>query len=109
MATAEVSSFGEFVSRLFWILVGPLVLAILALAIVNSGSGWLTAIDAAFFVILACVLAARWFEFQRGHATTATGQPADRRVIINYTIGTILAGICLWIVANFVGNHLLST
>ncbi len=108
MPASEVSSFGVFLSRVFWIIVGPMTLAILALAILNSGSGWLTAIDAAFFVILACLLAARWFEFQSGHATTATGQPTSDRVMLQYTVVALLVSVGVWVVANFLGNHVMN-
>jgi hypothetical protein len=93
------------VARGFWTALGPLLLLTLLAIIISTGSGWLTAVDALFFLTLAGVLAARWFEFRGGDPQTATGQPATRDDLRFYLLVTPIVGLIAWVLANAIGNH----
>jgi hypothetical protein len=108
MAPNESTSFLGIVARLFWMMIGPAVLAVLAYNIVNIGSGWLTPVDYGYLAILAAVGLARWFEFHCGNPQTAQGEPATPEHLRRYLLGLFGVGLLIWIVANVVGNYLLS-
>jgi hypothetical protein len=95
--------------RVFWMLLGPMLLVLLTFAIVEIGSGWLTAADLGFFAILAAILFARWLEFRAGHAQTASGEPATGRDLQRYVVGAGLVGMAVWVVANVLGNYVLAS
>jgi hypothetical protein len=105
MTVQQYSSSGAGFARLFWMMLGPLVLLLLALSIVSQGRSWLTVTD---FVFLACVLLlplARWYEFRAGEPRTSTGDPATERDLRRYAAGALVIGAGIWIGANVLGVH----
>jgi hypothetical protein len=98
---AELSGF----SRIFWVILGPMLLALLTMGIVSRGNGWLTLLDLAFLAVLVAVIGARWIEFHGGAAQTSTGEPATAAHLRKYAVVTIVVGLGVWIVANLLGNH----
>ena len=62
--------------RITWIAIGPGILLLTLFKIVQNGTGWVTALDALFFVVLAITIASRWWDFNRGDRTTTTGEIA---------------------------------
>jgi hypothetical protein len=106
MTTTEpTTSMLAVASRAFWMMLGPRSLFLLAYTIVSQGSGWLTALDLAFLVVLAGVLAARFLEFRGGNPQTATGEPATPAHLRRYVIVAAPIGLGIWVVANVLGNH----
>ena len=93
--------------RVFWIILGPLLLLILVVGSFHRGNGWLTAADVAFLAILGGLILARWYEFQGGNPTTNMGEPATWSHFRRYVQVTIPLGLGVWIVANVIENHLL--
>ena len=91
-------------ARLVWVFLGPISLFLLTCHIFLRGTGWHTVADYAFFLILFAVVFARWFEFQGGNATTATGEPATPADVTRFAWIMAIAGTCLWILANALGN-----
>ena len=108
MPTQAKTSLPVFLSRIFWMMVGPLTLVLLAFSIVIKGSGWLTLTDLAFLGVLGSLLLARWLEFQGGKPRTSTGEPATPAHLRRYAITTIVLGASAWVAANLVGNHWLN-
>lgn len=103
----ESTSLLALLGRVFWMMIGPLSLILFAFSIVRTGSGWLTALDVGYLVVLGGMLLARWHEFHRGSAKTVDGQratPADWR---HYVQTVVPLGLVTWIAANVIGNHLL--
>ena len=76
MTTHTVTSFPAFAGRLFWMFVGPFVLATLAIRIAGQADGWLSLSDLFYFVVLSGMLIGRWTEFRFSLPMTATGEPA---------------------------------
>jgi len=105
--TGGLTGIGVILARLMWALFGPFLLVLFAWRIVTLGSGWLTAWDAAFGLIVVLMIAGRWVEQRSGSATTITGEPATVEQCRRYD--RILLGVAgsLWVVANVVGNHVM--
>lgn len=96
---------GSCLTRLLWMMVGPMLLLVLTINIINSGSGWLTAADIAFFIVLSGMLLARWFDFRAGDPRTISGDPATPRHLRRYLPLTLTIGLAVWATANAIGNH----
>jgi len=82
-------------------------LVFLAFRIVTASSGWLTAVDLAFFVVLAGMVLGRVAEFFSGHGETVYGERATRAHVSRYAAVAVVGGLGVWLVANVVGNHVL--
>lgn len=96
---------GSCLTRLLWMMVGPMLLLVLSITIINSGNGWLTGLDITFFVVLAGMLLARWFDFRAGDPRTAAGDPATPGHLRWYVPLTLVIGLAVWAAANAIGNH----
>lgn len=91
-------------ARMFWMLVGPATLFILAYAMVTQRDGWWSTASLAFLVILPLVLLARWLD-----PLNAEGEPAAPDTFRRYTAFALPAGLALWGIANWVANHWLAS
>jgi hypothetical protein len=98
----------EMASRGFWMMLGPMLLVPFAFKIIEHGNGWLTAFDIAFLGTLLVMILARGFEFYKGHPRTAEGAPATREHLWRYALMVAIIGAVAWIVANVLGNYVLS-
>lgn len=105
MATPHTTPGIAALSRVVWMLLGPMALALTAFAVIKTGRDWLTVADFAYLTILGVVLLARWAEFHSGHAETATGEPLTRDAFRRALVVTILFGLVVWIGANLVANY----
>lgn len=94
--------------RLFWMMIGPMLLALLALNILMNGGGWLTTVDLVFLALLLGLPLARWLEFTGGAPQTTTGEPATKHDLVRYAPLAVVAGLAVWIVANVIGNDWLT-
>jgi hypothetical protein len=104
----DVTSLSDALARIFWMMVGPLALTLLAFTIIRIGSGWLTWADMAYLGVLGGMLLARWVEFRGGNPKTGDGQPATPIHLRRYIQSTVPLGVGMWVVANVIGNHLLN-
>ena len=93
--------------RMMWIAIGPGILLLTLFKIAENGTGWITALDVLFFVVLAITIASRWWDFNRGDRTTTTGEIATLDHMRRYTVIMVVLGVVAWIVANVLGNHVL--
>jgi hypothetical protein len=107
MGSDAPSPFFPLVGRLTWLLIGPMALVFLAIGIVRAGTGWLTALDIAFFLILAAMCLGRWLEFRGGNPRTPSGEPAAPPILRRYVLLALTLGTGVWVAANFLGNHVL--
>jgi hypothetical protein len=109
MSTEHAPSLSLFLSRIVWMMFGPLFLLLCAGKVISTGNGWFTPADIAYFVVLAVTLFARWFEFLKGQPQTATGDPATAADLHRYTLAMLALGLGVWVVANLIGNYLLAS
>jgi hypothetical protein len=108
MTPKPTTSLLVLASRVFWMMLGPILLAALTFNIIRKGNGWFTPYDFAFLAVLGVLLLARWLEFRGGSPQTATGEPASPGDLRRYVLGAILLGLGLWVFANLLGNHWLA-
>jgi hypothetical protein len=99
------SSAVAIVSRIFWMMLGPIMMFVLAVCIVRFGGGWWTALDMVYLVTLPALVIARLLEFQAGQPQTTTGEPATFEDLQRYSIGVVGIGTAVWVLANLLGNH----
>ncbi|MGQ0634828.1 MAG: hypothetical protein ACT4QC_09475 [Planctomycetaceae bacterium] len=90
--------------RLFWMMIGPAILFLLALAISRDGGGWFTAKDIGFLAALAGIVLGRFIEFRGGDPRTADGQPATQSHFRRYAALVVSIGLGVWAAANLIGN-----
>ena len=102
-----ISSLGVLFARFFGSLLGPMFLALTAMGIVNSGSGWFTKLDALFGCLLVLTVVCRWVEQRSGSATTGKGEPATMQDFWRYLRSVLLIAALIWVAANLLGNHVL--
>ena len=107
MAAERITSLGALFVRLFWMVLGPAVLFVLACNIGSGPYGWLTGTDFAYLVVLALMLGARWLDY-RGGGQTAAGEPMTEADLRGYVVGALVVGLVVWAGANVVGNHWLA-
>lgn len=103
----EVTSAVVLVSRMMWMMLGPMLLIVTTYAIVTSGS-WFTAWDAAFCGVVALMIAGRWVEQQSGSAMTATGEPATVGHFRRYVRFLLPLTMGIWVAANLLGKLILA-
>jgi len=99
-----VTPVGVGCARVFWIMIGPPALAVLAYHVASKGGGWLTGLDVAYLAVLAALLAVRWLEFRSGFGVTAAGQPLNDAGLRRYLVMAGSVGLAVWVGANLVGN-----
>lgn len=93
-------------ARAFWFFIGPMLLGILAYAIVSAGSGWTTWLDLAFIGVVALTLFARRYELKSGEGTDGFGEPATVANFPKYASWAIPTATGVWVLANVLGNHI---
>ena len=103
-----ISSVWVLGARITWVIFGPMVLLLITYGIVSGGTGWLTPLDAAFAVVACLMLLGRWTEHRSGAATTLSEEPATDEQLRRYVAVLIPVLAAVWIIANLVGNHVLS-
>jgi len=103
--TQPTTSLLVILSRGFWIMFGPTILAILAFAIIDIGTSWFTAADFGFLAVLGLLPVARWIEFRGGNPQTGTGQPASPNDLRRYVLTILPLGLGVWLLANLIGVH----
>ncbi len=102
-----VTSFAVLGSHLFWVVLGPLVLLLLLWGTTASESGWVAALDIAFFVVVASMIFGRWLDQRSGQGTTSAGEQSTWRDFRRYAWSLPIVAASAWIVANLLGNHVL--
>jgi hypothetical protein len=75
------------------------------LNVVRTGSGWLTAFGATYFLVVAVMLLGRWVDQRSGQGTTTTGEPSTWEDFRRYALLLPPLALGAWILANVVGNH----
>jgi len=103
MAINQSSSLVGILARVFWMMVGPAILMLLAYSLTGNAKGWFAPSSIAFLVVLAAVTITRWLD-----PRTSEGEPTTPAHLRRYTVSTVGIGLVAWAVANLVGNHWLA-
>lgn len=103
MSTTPTPGYAGF-ARIFWMFLGPMILAMIAFTIASEGGRWLTATDATFGAVLGGILLSRWAEFHAGDPKTAEGEPATPAHLRKYVLVVSILGVAAWAAANVIGG-----
>jgi len=103
----QIASLWVLGARLTWVLLGPFALLLISAGIVSRGTGWATALNVCFGVVVGLMLFGRWVEQRSGGATTTKGEPSSLEDCKRYTIVLLIVAASLWVGANLLGNHIL--
>jgi hypothetical protein len=96
----ETTSLRQVVVRMFWMMLGPGVLALLLFNIAGQGKGWLATSSIAFLVVLGGVILARSFD-----PRNSFGEPSTTADFRRYAVGALGLGVAAWALANLLGIH----
>ena len=88
--------------RLFWMMIGNLILLSCALAIAQNQSGLFSVADAFYWASVGCLLAARYVDIRYLKGLTADGDPASMAHWRRYAVLVLIASTCLWLVVHAV-------
>jgi hypothetical protein len=86
--------------RIVWIALGPAVLAISAMYIVESGASWRSPASVFYFATLAVIIFGRWVEARSGHPLDSFGEPATPKDFHRHVVLVLLIGVAIWVLAN---------
>lgn len=87
--------------KIFWMMMGPLGLLLAALSVYLS-AGW-TIADAAVWLIVGLLIAARYVDIARFKGETIQDQPATMTHFRRYVPLVLSAGAALWLLARALG------
>lgn len=103
----SITSFWLLPVRILWFAVGPVALLLTLAKIAGSDNGWLTVVDAVFWVVVGLMVGFRWLDQRSGVATNAFGEPSTWADFRRYAALLPLVALAAWLVANALGNHIL--
>jgi small-conductance mechanosensitive channel len=108
MQDHQTTSIGAVVARVFWMMLGPLMLLVMAFTIAKNGNGWLSGVSIGYLGVLAATILARWLEFRDGAALTSDGQPMTTQLLRRFVVLAAVVGLAVWVVANVLGIFVFS-
>lgn len=104
MSTRPTTSFIIVLARVFWMMLGPVLLFLSMIGILQNPGGWFTSADVAFLIFLNLTVLARWMEFRGGDPRTATGEPATPMDLRRYITAALPIGLGAWVISNLIAN-----
>jgi hypothetical protein len=87
------SLFQLITQRLYWFAIGPVLLVMTLLGILNGDRGQQLGFNAAYLLVLAGMPLSRWLDMRSGQAQTADGQPATWDHFRKYSIVAVIVGL----------------
>jgi|GEM_PF-4121640 len=94
------SLFRLITERLYWFAIGPMLLIMMLLGVINDEPERRVGYSLAYLVALALMPLSRWLDFRSGQALTGKGEPATWDHFRNYAIGSVAIGIAVLLVVN---------
>lgn len=91
-----MTSFAALGAHLFWIFIGPAVMALLLISIVLRRTVDVSTVDIAYVLVASAVLACRWIDQRTGQATTGTGERSTWTDFRRYAIRLPPTAIGIW-------------
>ena len=82
------------IARVFWLLVGNAILFFLAVYIGETGT--MSALDIAFWAVVAALGVVRYVDITRLNGLTTDGEPASLRHWRRYVVALVLGSAALW-------------
>ncbi len=92
-------------ARLFWMMLGNLVLAVTAFKIFEGPSLALTWADAVYWLTVACLVGVRYADIRYWDGKKADGEPATMTDWRRYSLLLLIAAAAAWILLHAVAEH----
>lgn len=89
--------------RLFWLILGNLALIAVAAQLLLHPRGWISGLDAAYWLFVALILAARYADIRYYKGTTADGKPCKLEDWRRYALLFVLSAGVAWLAVHFLG------
>lgn len=100
-ADATPTNAASVLLRIFWLLAGYIVIAVLALFISqHEGALMFSLLDPIFWIVVALMIAARYLDITRYGGATSDGQPATLAHWRRYAIVVLIASAVVWLGAH---------
>ena len=96
----EYDSASGCLLRVFWMLIGNLILLFCALGIFQNRSGFLGVADAFYWAAVGSLLAARYVDIRYLQGRTAEGNPASLAHWRRYAVLVCAASTTLWLLVH---------
>lgn len=87
------SLFRLITERLYWFAIGPMLMILMLLGVINDEPERRIGYSIAYLVALAGLPISRWLEMRSGKAVTAAGQPATWAHFRKYALVTLAVGL----------------
>lgn len=95
---ASTDSLNGCLVRLFWMLLGNVVVLFCAVAIYRNSTGHVSAADAYYWVAIGCLVGARYVDVRYYGGTTAGGEPATLADWRSYMFRIVVVAAAGWLV-----------
>ncbi|MFZ5831085.1 MAG: hypothetical protein ACOY3P_13420 [Planctomycetota bacterium] len=86
--------------RLFWMLLGNVLLILCALAIFQSAARSLSVADVLYWLVVAALPAARYVDITRYGGKTSDGRPATLTDFRRYAVAVVPVALLIWLAAH---------
>jgi len=94
-------------ARLWWMLIGNVLLAFSLIFIFRQEGGFLHPADGVFWITVATLALVRYLDIRYLNGQTPTGQPATRRDWNRYVVLLLAVAAVLWVIVH-AANYLLA-
>ncbi|OGV66422.1 MAG: hypothetical protein A3K19_27790 [Lentisphaerae bacterium RIFOXYB12_FULL_65_16] len=98
-STVTQDSFVGLFLRMFWMIAAYPLLFFLATGIYRKGPWAFSALDIAYVLVVALLLAARFVDIRSYRGLTSEGEPATMAHWRRFSLMTCIAGLLLWLAA----------
>lgn len=92
--------------RLFWLMLGNVLLALAILQILFSRPPFFSGVDGFFWLVVGVMIAARFLDLSYFSRTRADGQPATATDGWRYVVILVVAAAIVWMVAHMAAHWL---
>jgi hypothetical protein len=94
------SLFRLITERLYWFAIGPMLLILLLLGVINDEPHRRIYYSLAYLIVLAGLPLSRWLDLRGGQAQTADGHPATWTHFRKYAILAVTIGVAVLLVVH---------
>jgi hypothetical protein len=82
--------------RIFWMMIGNVILFIIVIGIFESGKGYLSLKDGIYWILVILLIITRYVDIKYLGGTTVTGLPASMSHWFRYVAGLIICAGLFW-------------
>jgi len=97
-ATSKQDSIAGLLARIFWMLIGNMVLAISMIIIIQHKGSMFHAADLVFWITIAAIILVRYLDIKFWGGLTAAGGPATIANWNRYAAALLIGSAVVWVV-----------